>query len=70
MAICKSFDIYRQLLFHSDAFAKAFPQKCFIFKDIHGKDANKASRYFEVMKLNWIRISRTNGKTGSEHNKC
>ena len=69
MAICKSFDIYRQLLFHSDAFAKAFPRKCFIFKEIHGKDANKVSHNFEVIKLNWVRISRTNEKTGSGQNE-
>lgn len=43
----KGLYIYRQLLFYSDAFIK-----CFIFRKIHGN----------IIKLNWLRISRTNGK--------
>ena len=35
------FVIYRQLLFNSDAFAKVFPQMCFIFKKISGKGFDK-----------------------------
>ena len=38
MGIFKSFAIYRQLLFYSDAFTKLFLQKYFILKEIHGKD--------------------------------
>lgn len=32
MAIFKSFVIYRQLLFHSDALTKMFLQRCFILE--------------------------------------
>ena len=64
MASFKVFVIYRQLLFHTDAFAKVFLQKCFIFKEIHGKDPDKYSRMqvsdnFKIITLNWIRISKT-----------
>ena len=36
MAIIKTFVIYRESLFYSDAFAEVF-----IFKEIHRKNANK-----------------------------
>ena len=38
IVICKSV-IYRELLFYSDASAKVVLQKCFTFKEIHGKDS-------------------------------
>ena len=45
----KSVTIYRPLLFYSDAFAKLFLQKCFLFKDIPSSDPDKHSR----MQLFW-----------------
>ena len=41
MAIFKPFVIYKQLLFYSDASAKVFLQKCFIFREIHKKDSEE-----------------------------
>ena len=47
---------------------------CFIFKETHKKDSDKYCRIqvsdnFKIIKLNWIGISRTNGKTGLKQNK-
>ena len=47
---------------------------CFIFKETHKKDSDKYCRIqvsdnFKIVKLNWIGISRTNGKTGLKQNK-
>ena len=64
--------IYKQLLlfknsyylFYFAAFAKIFLQKCFIFKEIHGKGSDKSSRMkvsdkFRIKTLNWVKISKT-----------
>lgn len=47
-------------LFYSDVFAQVFLQKCFIFTGFHGKDCDKSKFWTtKIMKLNWVRISRT-----------
>lgn len=52
-------------------FAKAFPQKYFIFKKSQEKNFWQVwvSNNFEIIELNWIRISKTNGKTVVEQKK-
>ena len=49
-------------------------QICFIFREIHGEGSNKYSRIqvsanCKVIKLNWVGISRTHGKTRFKQNK-
>lgn len=52
--------IHRQLFFYSDTFTKVLLQK-FVFKEIHKKDSTEqASVNFKVIKLNWVKLSRTN----------
>lgn len=47
---------------------------CFTFREIHGKESDESSRVhisdnFQIIQLNWVRISGTSGKTGFEQNK-
>lgn len=64
--ILKSFVIYRKLLFYSDALKK------FSYKSISSSRRSLAKIFFKVsdkfrsINLNWIRISRTNGKLYSK----
>lgn len=49
-------------------------QKCFFFREIHGKDSDKYSRKqvsdkFKIIKVNWVRISRAKEKNGFKLNK-
>ena len=64
----KSFVIYRQLLFYSDAFTKAFLQKYFIFMEMQGKDfwQVQVSDKCKIIKQNRVKRSRTNGKNWTQ----